>query len=30
MRNLKKAGYSFEWVTSEDVELKRIQELVGA
>ena len=29
MRNLKKAGYSFEWVTSEDVELKRIQELVG-
>ena len=30
MQQLKKAGYSFEWVTSEDVELKRIQELVGA
>ena len=29
MRQLKSAGYSFEWVTSEDVELKRIQELVG-
>ena len=29
MRQLKKAGYSFEWVTSEDVELKRIQELCG-
>ena len=28
MRQLKTAGYSFEWVTSEDVELKRIQELV--
>ena len=30
MKQLKSAGYSFEWVTSEDVELKRIQELVGA
>ena len=30
MQQLKKAGYSFEWVTAEDVELKRIQELVGA
>ena len=29
MQQLKKAGYSFEWVTAEDVELKRIQELVG-
>jgi len=28
MKQLKSAGYSFEWVTSEDVELKRIQELV--
>ena len=30
MKQLKKAGYSFEWVTSEDVELKKIAELVQA